>query len=328
MKKNYRWGILGAGKIADKFCTALSFVEGAEVYAVASRDIEKAKQYADKYNATVYYDNYEALRKDENIDIIYIAIPHALHFEQAMACIQQKKPVLCEKPMTLSFHQTKILIETAAENKVFLMEGMWTACMPFIKRIKEIIEQDIIGEINYLSADFGFKAPLDVESRLYNKALGGGSLMDVGIYPLSFATMFLGKPESIKVISKLSTTGVDEYCNILLKYGGGATAHLLSSITFNTAIEATIIGSKGSIKVDSPWFKATTLTVSLNDGEVQHYSMPHQSNGFEYEIMEVMNCLDNKLLESDKVPHHFSLTISRLMEDILAEVGVNYESQI
>lgn len=326
MKKNCRWGILGAGRIADKFCTALNFVPGAEVYAIASRDIEKAREYAGKYNAAVYYDNYEALHKDENIDIIYIAIPHALHFEQAMACIEQKKPVLCEKPMTLSYHQTKTLIEAAAKNNIFLMEGMWTACMPFIKRIKEIIEQDIIGEINYVSADFGFKAPLDAESRLYNKALGGGSLMDVGIYPLSFATMFLGKPESVKVISKMSATGIDEYCNIILGYANGATAHLLSSITFNTAKEATIIGTKGSIKVELPWFKATAFSVNLNDGEAQHYSVPHQSNGFEHEIMEVMNCLDNRLTESDKVPHHFTLTISRLMENILAEIGVNYKS--
>lgn len=324
MKKNYRFGILGAGRIADKFCTALSYVEGAEVYAVASRDIEKAQQYAEKYNASVYYDNYDALRKDENIDIIYIAIPHALHYEQAMACIQQKKPVLCEKPMTLNLHQTAALINAAAENKVFLMEGIWTACMPFIERIKDLIESDIIGEIRYVSADFCFQAPLDFEGRLYDKALGGGSLMDVGIYPLSFATLFLGKPEAVKIVSKLSATGVDEFCNVILDYANGATAHLLSSITFNTAVEAAIIGSKGSIKVESPWFKATAFTVSLNDGEVKHYSIPHQSNGFEHEIMEVINCLDNNLLESNKVPHKFSLTVSQLMEDILTKAGVSY----
>lgn len=325
MKKNYRWGILGAGKIADKFCTALSFVEESEVYAVASRDISNATAFAAKFNATQIYDKYDELIKDENVDIIYIATPHAFHFEQTMACLQYKKPVLCEKPLSLSYKQTAAMINTAKENKVFLMEGMWTSCMPFIEKIKLLIKEDVIGDPQYVSADFGFTAPVDLEGRLYKKALGGGSMMDVGIYPLFLATLILGEPALIKAVSKLSVTGIDEYMNIVLQYAQGETAHLLSSIRFNTAVEAEIIGTKGKIKIKNPWFKATDFSIHLGDGTVQDFSMPHLSNGFEYEIREVMNCLRKGLLESEKMPHQLTLLISKIMEDVLMQAGVVYK---
>ena len=325
MGKNYRWGILGAGRIADKFCTALNVVEGSEVYAIASRDAVKAKAYANKFNASRFYNNYDDLLKDENVDIIYIAIPHAFHYEQTMACLQHKKAVLCEKPMSLSYKKTAEMIHVAKENKLFLMEGMWTSCMPFIKKILSIIDDDIIGKPQYVSADFGFKATVDLESRLFNKALGGGSMMDIGIYPLFLATLIFGEPTLIKTISKLAVTGVDEYANIVLQYANGATAHLLSSTTFNTPIEAEIIGTKGRIKIKNPWFKATDFSVQLNDGGMQNYSIPHLSNGFEHEIKEVMRCLDNGLLESDKMPHRLSLSVSKAMEEILQQAGVVYE---
>jgi predicted dehydrogenase len=325
MKKNYRWGILGAGRIAEKFCTALNFVEGASVYAVASRDGENAKAYATKFKATKFYDKYEDLMQDENVDIIYIATPHAFHFEQTMACVKKAKHVLCEKPMALSYRQTVAMIEAAKENKVFLMEGMWTACMPFIEKIKKLIDDDVIGKLQYVSADFGFNAPVDLEGRLYNKSLGGGSMMDVGIYPLFFVTLLLGEPSLAKAVYKLSATGVDEYMNVVLQYPDGKTASLLSSIYFNTAVEAEIIGTKGRIKIENPWFKATDISVYLADESVQKFSMPHLSNGFEYEIMEVMNCLDKGLLESEKMPHQLTLLISKIMENILVQGGVVYD---
>ncbi len=325
MKKNYRWGILGAGRIAEKFCTALNFVEGATVYAVASRDIEKAKAYASKFKATKFYDNYEDLMQDDNIDIIYIATPHAFHYEQTMACLKKGKHVLCEKPMALSYRQTAAMINAAKEYKVFLMEGVWTACMPFIGKIKELITADVIGKLQYVSADFGFNTPVDLEGRLYNKSLGGGSMMDVGIYPLFFATLLLGEPSLVKAAYKLSVTGVDEYINVVLQYPDGEAAHLLSSIHFNTAIEAEIVGTKGRIKISNPWFKATDFTLYLEDDKVQNFSMPHMSNGFEYEIEEVMNCLDKGLLESEKMPHQLTLLISKIMEDVLMQGGVVYE---
>jgi predicted dehydrogenase len=324
MSKNYRWGILGAGRIADKFCTALTVTPGSEVYAVASRDGAKATDYVERYQGTVAYDHYEALMADENVDIIYIATPHVFHFDHTMACLRHQKPVLCEKPMSLTYAQTKEMINEAASAKLFLMEGMWTSCMPFIEKIEQLIKEGAIGTPRYIAADFGFSSVPDPASRLYDKKLGGGSLMDVGIYPLFLATLLFGEPATLQTVSKLTETGVDEFMNMVLEYPGGQTAHLLSSIGFNTPIEATIIGTTGRIHIHNPWFKATDITLYSNDGRVEQFSMPHQSNGFEHEIKEVMHCLDNGLLESSKWPHRLTLTVSRLMEEALNQAGVEY----
>lgn len=321
MNKTYRWGILGAGRIAAKFCEALCFVEGSQVYAIASRDVEKAKAYAAKYNAATFYDNYDELIRDENVDIIYIATPHVFHYEQTMNCLQNNQPVLCEKPMSLSHKQTAEMIAFAEEKKLFLMEGMWTACMPFIEKIRSLIEEDVIGKPQYVSADFCFEAPHDLEGRLYNKSLGGGSILDVGIYPVFLAALILGEPSIIKSVSKITSTGVDEYANIILQYADGETAHLLSGISFNSAIEAEIICSKGSIKIKNPWFKATDFLVQSDDGKPENFSMPHVCNGFEHEIKEVMYCLDNGLLQSNKMPHQLTVSISKIQDEILKQAG-------
>jgi predicted dehydrogenase len=324
MKKNYRWGILGAGRIANKFCDAIGYTGGSEVYAVASRDIENAKNFAAKYNAGKWYNNYTDLVKDENVDIIYIATPHAFHYDQTLLCLQHNKAVLCEKPMSLSMQQTMEMIATAQKKNLFFMEGLWTGCMPFIDKILSLIKEDVIGTPQYVAADFGFSAVPDTESRLLNKNLGGGSVMDIGIYPIFLATLILGEPAVIKSVSKLSATGVDEYASAVMQYTNGATAHILSTINFNTAIEAEIIGTKGRIKINNPWFKATDISLILNDGTAQHFSMPHAGNGFEHEIKEVMHCLDNGLLQSSKVPHHLTIAISKIMEEILRQAGVVY----
>jgi len=324
MKKNYRWGILGAGKIADKFCTALNFVEGSEVHAVASRNEENAKAYADKFNATKYYTSYTDLVKDENVDIVYIATPHAFHYEHALLCFKNNKAVLCEKPMSLSLAQTAQMIAMATEKKLFFMEGMWTAFMPFMDKIKEIIKDDIIGIPQYINADFGFAAPVDLTSRLFDKALGGGSVMDVGIYPIFLATAILGKPVSIQTASSITETGVDASANIMLQFANTATANLLCSIETSTPIEAEIMGTKGHIKIHSPWFKATEISVHTEGDKVETFLMPHQSNGFEYEIEAVMYCLDNKLLQSAKMPHSLTLSLSKTIAEILQQAGVKY----
>ena len=324
MIKNYRWGILGAGRIAEKFCTAINFVEGSEVYAVASRNINNAKGFAGRHNASKFYDNYTELIQDDNVDIIYIATPHAFHHQQTIACLQNKKAVVCEKPMSLSYRHTKEMIGAAKKNKVFLMEGMWTASMPFIAKILSLINDDVIGKPTYVSANFGFATPVDLEGRLYNKSLGGGSMMDVGVYPLYLATLILGKPVLIKSVSTLAATGIDEYCNIVLQYKDGATAHLISSFVFNTAVDAEIICTKGSIKIKNPWFKATQFSLQLNDGITEEFSMPHLSNGFEHEINEVMQCLDKGLLQSQKMPHQLSLLLAKTQDKILRQAGVTY----
>jgi predicted dehydrogenase len=316
--KTYRWGILGAGRIADKFCTALNFVNGSEVYAIASRDAENAQNFAAKHNATKFYTSYIDLATDPNIDIIYIATPHAFHYEHTMLCLQHQKHVLCEKPMSLNSKLSTEMMDFATKQNLFLMEGLWTRFMPFTEKILSLIEDDtIIGSIKHLQANFGFTAPFDVNGRMFNKALGGGSVLDVGIYPIFLATLLLGKPSAIHAVVNKAATDVDESADMLLQYPNGTTAHLLSSIGFNTAITATILGTKGRIEVHNPFFKATDLSLILNDGTTETFSFPHLCNGFEHEIEHVMHCLENGLLQSPKMPHSFTLQVSNIMDKIL-----------
>lgn len=325
MSKTYRWGILGPGRIAEKFCMALASVEGATVQAVASRDAGRAAEFAKDYHAQSYYGNYNDLISDPEVDIIYIATPHPFHFDQTIACLSNKKAVLCEKPLSMNSRHTSEMIATANANNVFLMEGMWTACMPVIQKVRELVNNDAIGKLQFLAADFGFAAPQDREGRLLNKALGGGAVLDIGVYPISLATLLLGEPVSIKSVSRLTDTSVDEYMNVVLQYEQGETASLFSTIAFNTPIEATLVGTKGHIKIHNPWFKGTDLTIYPESGKQESFSIPHLCNGFEYEIMEVMNCLEKGALQSDIVTHQVSATVSRIMDEILSQAGVSYD---
>jgi len=322
MKRSYRWGILGAGRIAEKFCTALCFTEGAEVYAIASRDPGRARQYAGQFRATKWYDSYEALVKDDNVDIVYIATPHAFHFEQVMLCLDHHKPVLCEKPMSLNYVQTSAMIVRATEKELFLMEGIWTRFMPFLEKMLDLIRQDAIGIPLYVNADFGFAAPKNAEGRLFNSALGGGAVLDIGVYCIFLSTLLFGQPVAIQSFSQIGETGVDEYANMIMQFNEGTTAHLLASLVFSTALEVEVIGSKGRIKVHCPWYKATEFTLYPPGGQPEVFSFPHACNGFEYEIAEVMQCLDKGFLQSQKMTHALSLSISKTMDAVLLQAGV------
>jgi predicted dehydrogenase len=319
--KTYYWGILGAGRIADKFCEALNFTEGAAVYAVASRNAENAQAFASKHKATVCYNNYTDLVNDPNVDVVYIATPHAFHYEHTMLCLQHNKAVLCEKPLSLNSIQSTEMTAVATKQQLFLMEGLWTRFMPFTEKILTLIAEDSIGVVKHIQADFGFAVPFNADSRMYNKALGGGSVLDIGIYPIFLATLILGSPIKVQAIVTPTITGVDETATMQLQYANGASAQLLSTVAYNTPITATIIGTKGRIHIQNPWFKATDITLILNDGATETFSMPHQCNGFEYEIAHVMQCLHNGWLQSPKVPHSLTLQISSIMDEVLKNIG-------
>ena len=325
MDKTYRWGILGPGRIAEKFASALRYTERAEVFAVASRDMERASQFAGKYGASHVYDDYRRLAEDPEVDIIYIATPHAFHCEQSLLCLDHGKPVLCEKPLSLSAGQATKIIAKAREQQVFFMEGMWSRCMPFTKKILELISDNVIGPVQYVRADFGFRAPVDTGGRLYNVALGGGSLLDVGIYPLSMITLLLGEPARIQAVGKLSGTGADEYCNVQFQYQGGQTAGFFSSITMQTPLTAEIIGTKGRIELSAPWYKTESFTVTIGFDQSEVYRFPHEHNGFEHEIREVTQCLDEGLTESPLMPLSFSELLSRITDTIKEQCGIVYQ---
>lgn len=324
MQRPYRWGILGAGNIANKFASALNYTDNAEVYAVASRDDDKAKQFAAKYGATKAYSEYDQLVEDKDVDIVYIATPHAFHCQQAIMCLTHKKAVLCEKPMALNLQEVTDMVDVARNNQAFLMEGMWSAFMPAIKKAVELINEGAIGPVRFFRADFGFQAPDDPNNRLYNLKLGGGSILDVGIYPIFLSTLLLGEPSHIQSMAKLSYTGADECCSMQFQYEGGQIAHIFSSITVKTSLTAEITGPKGRIILPCPFYKATSLNLELNEGGSKQFSFPHEHNGFEYEIREVMSCLEKGDMECSAMPHEKSLLMARIMDSVRAQCGVVY----
>jgi predicted dehydrogenase len=327
MEKIFKWGIIGPGRIARKFAAALQLAPNAVLHAVASRDKARAEEFARNYNAPHFYDSYEALANNEEVDAVYIATPHTFHHAHALLCLQKKKAVLCEKPMSVNFSSTAEMVLAARENNTFLMEAMWSRFLPIIDKTLQLVNDGVAGDLKYVSADFGFAAPFDAGSRLYNLELGGGSLLDVGIYPLFLVLLLLGKPDEIKAFSQLASTGADETTSVLLFYKTGVMAHILSSITAQTPIMAEITGTKGTIFLDRPWYKGSEIRIRKNDTITETFRLPYGDNGFEFQIQEVQECLAKGLTESSKMPLGFSLLLSDVMDDICRMGNINYGIQ-
>jgi predicted dehydrogenase len=325
--KKYKWGIIGPGKIAGKFAEALSNLPNAELWSVGSRDVTRAKQFAQKYKAKHYAGKYEDIVHDEAIDIVYIATPHTFHHAYALLCLNNRKPVLCEKPMSVNYNSTREIIMAAKRNNVFLMEAMWTRFLPVINKAIELINDGEIGEVKSVKADFGFLAPFNPHSRLFDLKLGGGSLLDIGVYPLFLALLLLGEPDAIKSFAHLSVTGADETMNVTLHYKNGAMASVVSTLAANSPITAEISGTKGNITIKSPWYKGSSLIIRKDDNSGKEISLPYGDNGFEFEIIEAMYCLDNNLKESKKMPLSFSLLMSKIVNSICDQCNLSYNIQ-
>jgi len=335
--KRTTWGIIGPGKIANKFATALTLVDGAILGAIASRDAAKARAFAASHAeaarstptspAVRVFDNYNDLAADPSIDAVYIATPHGFHAEHAILCLKQGKAVLCEKPMALSARQVTEMIDTAKTHNAFLMEAMWTRFLPITEKIDELIAQQQIGDLKYVRADFGFLAPFDPQGRLYNMRLGGGSLLDIGIYPLFLALHLLGEPQKITATGHLAPTGADDSCHAILEYADGRSALISSTLLCQTSITAEIAGTTGMIRLPTPWYKNDQLTWNKQNEPVQTIGLEPMINGFEYQIREVMSCLAAGLTESPKMSHAFSLLLARTMDTIRTQLGVKYPTE-
>lgn len=325
--KNYRWGIIGPGKIAAKFAAALPLAGRATLEAVASGNADRAKEFAAKFGAVRSYTRYEDLAADPLIDAIYVATPHGFHAEHALLCLQQGKAVLCEKPMALSARQVQMMVEAARENKAFLMEAMWSRFLPVIEKTLGLIGDGQLGTVKYIRADFGFAAPFHPEGRLYNLRLGGGSLLDIGIYPLFLCLLLLGEPDTIHAAAHLAPTGADETCQAILHYRDGRSAMISSTLACQTSITAEIAGTAGMIQLSTPWYKNDKLTLIRPGEEAQVFAVEPMVNGFEYQIREVTACLDKGIIESPLHSHADSLRLSRTMDAIRGQVGVSYPGE-
>lgn len=321
--KKIKWGILGLGKIANKFASDLQSVEGSELYAVASRSVDKSRDFSKNHGAHKFYGNYQELLKDEEVDVIYIATPHVFHYEQTLLCLEHKKAVLCEKPFAMNSVQVEEMINTSRKQNTFLMEAMWTQFLPHFKYVKEIVDSGKYGKVRNLKADFGFNAPFDKKSRIYNKNIGGGSLLDIGIYPVFMALNVLGIPEKISAKAAFCETDVDTECSTIFHYENGIEAELNSNIQKKTDTTATILLDKATIKVNSRFHEPTSVSLITSEGE-ETKDFTTNTYGYNYEAAHVAEMLRAGRKESNEMTFQKSLHLIELLDRIREEIGLEY----
>ncbi len=318
-----QWGILGPGSISHQFATGLQSAAGAKLLAVGSRSQAKADAFADKFGAPKRHASYEALAADPDVHVIYIATPHPQHKDAALLCLEHGKAVLCEKPFTVNAKEAEEVIASARAKDLFVMEAMWSRFFPAMAHVRKLIADGAIGEVRMLQADFGFRAGVDPSSRLFNPAMAGGGLLDVGVYPISLASMLFGAPSDITGVAQIGEMGVDEQAAISLKYAGGQLAALTTGVRINTPQEAHILGTDGSIKIHAPWWKAAKITVNAG-GKSEELDLPFDGQGMNYEAEEVGNCLRAGKNESDILPLSETLSILRTTDTLRAQWGLKY----
>jgi len=324
--KKINWGILGAGKIAGKFATDLALLPTANLYAVGSRTLSKAKSFARKYHFKKSYGSYKTLLSDPNLDVVYIATPHSQHCKNTLLALDHKVAVLCEKPLAINAKEVARMLNKAKKQQTFLMEALWTLFLPHILKVKKLIKEGAIGEVQSVRADFGFQAKYDPKSRLFNPALGGGAILDIGIYPLLLAQSILGTPDSITATAILGKTKVDEDINITLTYEQQKIAHLHASLRSHTPVDAHIYGTKGYIHIPNRWHKPVSH-ITLFDYKKERttkYLMPRHALGYKYEAQAVMDYLQQGVLESPIASWQFSRDLMETMDAIRKQVGVRY----
>lgn len=322
--KNYNWGIIGCGGIANKFAPDLVLNASASIAAVASRSLEKAHAFADKHGVKKAYGSYQELFNDPTIDIVYIATPHVSHAALSIEALKHGKHVLCEKPLAINAKETEEIIATAKKQKRFFMEALWTRFNPTFLKVKSLIDDNHIGAIQNINADFAFKSNHPIEGRLFNINLGGGALLDIGIYPVFLSYALLGKPKNIIATSKFhEQTGCDIQTSIILQYDN-AQAILYCGLTSNSDMTARISATNGNIHIEDRWHQSDHYTV-IKEHENCTYHLPKTGGGYFHEIEECHKCLDNNQIESKLWSHQNSLELITLLDEIREQIGLKYQ---
>lgn len=327
MSDNIRWGILGPGKIANKFAQGLQTIPDATIQAVASRTLSRAQEFAEQYSARTSYGSYEELLADQSVDVVYVATPHSYHKDLVMQSIAAGKHVVCEKPMGINANEVEEMICAAREKGVYLMEALWTYHLPVWKKIKEWIDAGKLGDIRQFHADFSFKGSKDLSTRLYNPDLAGGALLDIGIYPIVMAFWVFGKsPENVASLASLESTGVDAQSSYLFQYDQGEMAILNSSFEVHGSKEAVISGTEGRVRIPLFW-RAQECFLENQEGIVEHFQAPHKATGLEYEAMAAMEDIRAGKLESSVFPQADSMRLVTMFDRLRKEWGVVYPGE-
>lgn len=326
MAKKINWGILGCGKIARKFASDLRLVEDAQLLAVASLDKSRGEEFAKTFKASKTYTSYESLASDPEVDVIYIATPHGFHHEHAMICLRNKKAVLCEKAFALNARHAAEMIAYAKSQNVFIMEAFWTKFIPQYQKAIEIISSGKIGDVRWIQADFGFNAGDPPAQRLTDPRLGGGALLDIGIYPVFLAQSILGKPTEIHASMTPYSSGVDEQCVMTMKFANGALAALSSTLSSDTPVEAVIAGTKGRILLKNRFHNAiATIELAIGKDEPTAVNVHREEGfGYQFEARHVGECLRKGLIESPVMTHRDTLMQMETLDAVRKICGIRY----
>lgn len=323
MEKLYNWAIIGCGKIARKFASDLKLLPNAKLYAAASRSLNDAELFCDETGFEIAYGSYEELVQDTLVDIVYIATPHSHHAEHTILCLNNKKAVLCEKAFAINSKEIKLMIDVARKNNTFLMEAFWTRFQPSFNKALEIINSGELGALKLVRSDFAFNAEFDINKRLYNVELGGGSLLDVGIYPIFMSLMTLGKPVEIKTMTSFCETGAEESIIMSFRYKEGEMASLVSSFASNSSTQTEFCCENGFIRLNRRFFTPTSITYwKKGSNEITITFEKGAGFGYEYEAEHVMACLDSGKTESDIMPWSTSLDLMEIMDAVRKEANI------
>ncbi|ROS25951.1 Gfo/Idh/MocA family protein [Cellulomonas sp. PhB150] len=321
-----RWGILGAGGIASTFASAVTQHTRAQLVAVGSRNRDRAERFATAHGIPTTHVGYRELVEDPQVDAVYVATPHSEHRDQALLAIKAGKHVLVEKAFTRNEGEAREVFDAAREAGVFVMEAMWTRFLPHVDALHQVIDAGEVGEIINLSADHGQPFAYDPRSRLFDPALAGGALLDLGVYPVAFAHDFLGVPDRVTAVGTLTDTGVDGQISMVLSYGQRTQATLSTTLWAKTPTIATISGTEGHIAVAGNFYGPTSFRVQRTDGRVWEFDHPG-AKGLQYEAAEVARRVAEGATESERMPWQGTLEVLHTMDEIRAQVGVVYPGE-
>ena len=327
MSQEFKWGILGTGGIARAFARDLGFLNNHIVAAVGSRTKKSAEEFSLEFPGCTAYASYEELVADSNIDAIYVATPHPAHVANTILALNAGKPVLCEKPFAVNASEARQMIEASIDNNVALLEAMWMRFLPHIFEVRKILASGVLGEIISVTADHGQRLADQGIPRLIEPSLAGGALLDLGIYPVSFAHMVLGVPENIQAAAVMTDKGVDASTSMLFTYASGAQAILTTTIIAQTPCRAVIAGINGWLEIDRTFYNPAAMRVHLYDGTTTEYPSKYQGHGLREQAIEFEKIVRSGKYESEHLTHKHTLEIMDLMDQIRNMIGLKYPGE-
>lgn len=327
--QSFNWGVIGPGNIANTFAKAISASKKGKILAVASRSKERASEFADTYNIQKTYSDYGQMLADPEIDIIYIATPHNFHYQQAKMCLEAGKHVLVEKPCTVNAKQMKVLVELAQSNKLLLQEALWSRFMPCLSQLRQLLDEGIIGDVQYIQSEIGFAFQKRDKARMIKAELAGGALLDLGVYSITVSQFLLQEhPDKVTAMGQLTEQQVDGHVFANMRYPSGRFAQFTCSMLAQSSNTMRIVGSEGYVNLPSCFWDTDKAEIFKDNQLLQTIEIPHPVNGFEYQIEASMDSIQKGLLCSDVMSHTDSVGVLSVMDDIRKQLGVKFPQQI